>query len=120
MLPDVQAYREAVTARREAEDAFTGKNPNVPFNSLDAVSVSQGLRSAKTREIELRSTLGDALVQGLNEDAKAWAEQVLTNDENSTDNEVRENLVVNGLTDEQAEMCIALRDWFLTDINAHL
>jgi hypothetical protein len=33
---------------------------------------------------------------------------------------VRENLVVNGLTDEQAEMCIALRDWFLTDINAQL
>jgi hypothetical protein len=56
----------------------------------------------------------------LDEDTKEWLAGSLANDENSSDDELRELYAANGLSAKQIDMALSIRQWFETDFGAHL
>lgn len=62
-----------------------------------------------------------AIRYGLTPDEVAWVEQVLSNDEDSADNEMQQYFVRGGLTRQQAEAVMTHRPAYLSNIyfNGH-
>jgi hypothetical protein len=80
----------------------------------------QQLALSELAEEQLRERLGRDLGATLDSETRSWLGESLANDENTPDDDLRKYYSENGLKTEQIDVALALRQWFLNDLSAHL
>jgi hypothetical protein len=82
--------------------------------TINAYYGSDELKDLMKKEIALRERLCQE-IQSIGKKTVARVADVLSNWENTSDDELREVFVEWGLTTDQCDWCIAIRAWFLAD-----
>jgi hypothetical protein len=107
-----QAHENTTELRRQLDD--------VDKSSAAQYSLAREFAQSEFNEEQLQESLAVALGVTLDVETNSWLGMSLANDENTSDEELRELYKENGLSVDQIDAALALRPWFMGDFDAHL
>ena len=112
----VQSYQQAHEKTTELRRQLDG----VEKSSAARYGLAREFAQSEFNEKQLLESLAAALGATLDAEMNSWLGMSLANDENTSDEELRELYTENGLSVDQIDAAIALRPWFMSDFDAHL